>query len=52
VSSFNGGALHLYKKFGFELIGELKDFIKPGFTELLLRKTVGAVAGYKAPLAK
>jgi ribosomal-protein-alanine N-acetyltransferase len=49
VSSFNGGALHLYKKLGFELIGELKDFIKPGFTELLLRKTVGPVVGYKTP---
>lgn len=47
VSSFNQKALQLYKNFGFELIGELKDFIKPGFTELLLRKTVGAVADYK-----
>jgi ribosomal protein S18 acetylase RimI-like enzyme len=49
VSSFNHKALQLYTKFGFEFIGELKDFIKPGFTELLLRKTVGAIAGYKKP---
>ncbi len=47
VSSFNQKALQLYIKFGFELVGELKDFIKKGFTELLLRKTVGPVFGYK-----
>ena len=46
VSSFNHGAIHLYTKFGFELVGELKDFVKQGFTELLLRKTVGPVVGY------
>jgi ribosomal-protein-alanine N-acetyltransferase len=47
VSSFNKKALQLYKNFGFELVGELKDFIKQGFTELLLRKTVGPIANYK-----
>lgn len=47
VSSFNHGALQLYTKFGFELAGELKDFIKKGFNELLLRKTAGPLAGYK-----
>ena len=49
VSSFNHGAIKLYTKFGFELIGELKDFVKKGFNELLLRKTVGPVVGYKGP---
>ncbi|MDR3694162.1 N-acetyltransferase [Mucilaginibacter sp.] len=47
VSSFNKGAIQLYTKFGFELIGELKDFIKPGFDELLLRKTAGPITGYQ-----
>ena len=47
VSSFNHGAIQLYTKFGFELVGELKDFVKKGFTELLLRKTVGPIVGYK-----
>ncbi|HZY39289.1 MAG TPA: GNAT family N-acetyltransferase [Mucilaginibacter sp.] len=47
VSSFNKKAAELYYKLEFELIGELTDFIKPGFTELLLRKTVGAIANYK-----
>ena len=47
VSSFNHGAIQLYTRFGFELVGELKDFVKKGFTELLMRKTVGAIVGYK-----
>jgi ribosomal-protein-alanine N-acetyltransferase len=50
VSSFNHGAIQLYTKFGFELVGELKDFVKKGFTELLMRKTMGAIAGYKTHL--
>jgi ribosomal-protein-alanine N-acetyltransferase len=52
VSAFNKKALQLYKNFGFELVGELKDFIKPRFTELLLRKTVGPIANYKTPAPK
>jgi ribosomal-protein-alanine N-acetyltransferase len=52
VSSFNHRAVNLYIKFGFELVGELKDFVKKGFTELLLRKTVGPMVGYKGRSAK
>jgi ribosomal-protein-alanine N-acetyltransferase len=48
VSSFNKGALKLYYEFGFKLIGELDNFVKDGFTELLLRKTVGPRVGYRA----
>lgn len=47
VSSFNLGALNLYTRFGFEKVGELKDFIRKGFTEILLRKTAGPVLDYK-----
>ena len=47
VSLFNHKAMLLYTKFGFELVGELKNFVKKGYTELLLRKTVGPVVGYK-----
>jgi [ribosomal protein S18]-alanine N-acetyltransferase len=50
ASSFNHDAIQLYTKFGFEPVGELKDFVKKGFTELLMRKTVGAIAGYKTRL--
>ncbi len=46
VSSFNKGAIRLYSEFGFKLVGELEDFVKTGFTELLLRKTVGPRVGY------
>jgi [ribosomal protein S18]-alanine N-acetyltransferase len=46
VSSFNKGAAKLYYEFGFKLIGELESFVKEGFTELLLRKTVGPRVGY------
>lgn len=46
VSSFNKGALKLYLDFGFKLVGELENFITEGYTELLLRKTVGPINGY------
>jgi len=46
VSSFNKGAIKLYYDFGFKLVGELENFVKQGFTELLLRKTVGPRVGY------
>jgi [ribosomal protein S18]-alanine N-acetyltransferase len=48
VSSFNTGAIKLYYEFGFKLVGELENFVKQGFTELLLRKTVGPRVGYHA----
>jgi ribosomal protein S18 acetylase RimI-like enzyme len=47
VSSFNKGALKLYTDFGFKLVGEMENFVKQGFSELLLRKSVGPRAGYK-----
>jgi ribosomal protein S18 acetylase RimI-like enzyme len=46
VSSFNKGAIKLYTEFGFKQIGELENFVKEGFTELLLRKTIGPLVGY------
>jgi [ribosomal protein S18]-alanine N-acetyltransferase len=47
VSSFNTEAAKLYYSFGFRLIGQLDNFVKEGFTELLLRKTVGPRVGYQ-----
>jgi ribosomal protein S18 acetylase RimI-like enzyme len=46
VSSFNKGAARLYYQLGFRLVGELENFVKEGFSELLLRKTVGPRIGY------
>jgi ribosomal-protein-alanine N-acetyltransferase len=50
VSSFNKGAINLYYEFGFKLVGELDNFVKEGFSELLLRKTVGPRVGYRVQL--
>jgi ribosomal protein S18 acetylase RimI-like enzyme len=46
VSSFNKGAQELYLRLGFKLVGVLENFVKEGFDELLLRKTVGPRVGY------
>ncbi len=41
VSSFNPDARRLYERLGYEYIGELKDFIVAGHSELIYRKTLG-----------
>jgi [ribosomal protein S18]-alanine N-acetyltransferase len=46
VSSFNRNAARLYYKCGFRLVGEMDNFVKEGFSELLLRKTFGPRVGY------
>ena len=47
VSSLNKGAQRLYKRLGYSKTGELKDFIVRGYSEFLLRKTLGPTTGYK-----
>ena len=49
VSSFNTRALQLYTNFGFKTIGELPNFIKDGFSEILLWKTFGPKIGFQNP---
>lgn len=49
VSSFNTRALQLYTDFGFQIIGELPNFIKDGFTEILLWKSFGPKIGFQNP---
>lgn len=44
VSSFNTEARRLYLRLGYEPVGELKDYIVAGHSELLLRKTTGPVS--------
>jgi ribosomal protein S18 acetylase RimI-like enzyme len=41
VSSFNPRARALYERLGYQLIGELRDFLIKGQSEFLLRKTIG-----------
>jgi len=41
VSSFNPRARQLYERLGYELIGELTEYLIPGASEFLMRKTIG-----------
>jgi ribosomal protein S18 acetylase RimI-like enzyme len=47
VSSFNKEAQKLYQRLGYEKIGELKDYIVAGHSEILLRKTIAPLALFK-----
>ncbi len=47
VSSFNKKAQGLYQRLGYEEIGELKDYIVPGHSEMLLRKSIGPLTEFK-----
>ena len=46
VSSFNVGARRLYQRHGYEVVGELTDYIVKGHSEILLRKTFGPVSSF------
>ena len=41
ASSFNPVARRLYERAGYTLVGELEEFMVPGHSELLFRKTRG-----------
>ena len=41
VSSFNAEAKKLYERLGYQTIGELKDYLARGHSEILMRKTSG-----------
>ena len=43
VSDFNREAQGFYSKMGYQKVGELKDFIIAGHSEILLRKTIGPI---------
>ena len=48
VSSFNNEAAKLYRQLGYEKIGELKDFILEGYSEILLRKSTGTLSEFQS----
>lgn len=48
VSSFNNGARRLYERLGYELVGELRDYLVRGYDELLLRKTIATMDEFHA----
>jgi ribosomal protein S18 acetylase RimI-like enzyme len=47
VSSFNQGARRFYERLGYHVVGELEDYIIPGHSEILLRKTTGPLTAFK-----
>jgi ribosomal-protein-alanine N-acetyltransferase len=46
VSSFNRDARRLYERLGYQVVGELTDYIVDGHSEILLRKTVGPLTTF------
>jgi [ribosomal protein S18]-alanine N-acetyltransferase len=44
VSSFNHDARRLYQRLGYQVIGELTDYIVRGHSEILLRKSIGPLS--------
>ena len=46
VSSFNTRARTLYLRLGYEVVGELRDYIVRGHSEWLLRKSVAPLAEF------
>ena len=47
VSSFNAGARRLYERLGYRRVGELPDFLVPGHSETLMRKSTGPLHGFQ-----
>jgi ribosomal protein S18 acetylase RimI-like enzyme len=47
VSSFNKAARKFYERLGYKVIGELKDYIVSGHSEILMRKTIGPLSEFK-----
>jgi ribosomal protein S18 acetylase RimI-like enzyme len=46
VSSFNEGASRLYQRLGYHVVGELRDYLVRGHSEILLRKTIGPIGEF------
>jgi ribosomal-protein-alanine N-acetyltransferase len=51
VSSFNRDARRLYERLGYQVIGELSDYIIQGHSEILLRKTIGPLGSFSRKAA-
>jgi [ribosomal protein S18]-alanine N-acetyltransferase len=47
VSSFNPGAQRFYRTLGYEVVGEIKNYIVDGHSEILLRKTIGSLTEFR-----
>lgn len=49
VSSFNPDARRLYERSGYHFVGELRDYVVAGHSELLFRKTRGPWSEFVPP---
>jgi ribosomal protein S18 acetylase RimI-like enzyme len=49
VSSFNPSARRLYERLGYHVVGELTDFVVQGYSEFLMRKTIGPLDPARRP---
>jgi ribosomal-protein-alanine N-acetyltransferase len=47
VSSFNQDARRLYERLGYQVVGELTDYIVRGHSEILLRKSIGPLTTFQ-----
>jgi ribosomal protein S18 acetylase RimI-like enzyme len=47
VSSFNTRAQKFYARLGYEQAGDLKDYVVKGHSEILMRKTLGPLVGFR-----
>lgn len=47
VSSFNQAAQRFYRNLGYLVVGELKNFLVDGHSEILLRKTIGSLTEFR-----
>ena len=47
VSSFNKDAKRFYANHGYETVGELKNYVLEGYSEILMRKTTAPLSDYK-----
>ena len=46
VSEFNTRARALYERLGYEKVAEMRDYIARGYSEILMRKTIGPLAEF------
>jgi len=49
VSSFNDRARALYERLGYQVVGELRDYVVQGHSEWLLRKSIAPLADWTTP---
>jgi ribosomal protein S18 acetylase RimI-like enzyme len=49
VSSFNPEAKRLYERPGYQVVGELTDYLVSGYSEILMRKTIGPIKDFQKP---